>query len=80
MNSGGKQTFRGRVNAGKCVGCLLCQLSCSLHTGDEFNISLSLIRVCRAPFGEEFNISFAEECDNCFLCVTHCTYGALELD
>ena len=68
------------MNSGKCVGCLLCQLSCSLQTANEFNAGLSLIRIYRNPVGEQFNISFAENCDNCFVCVTHCTYGALELD
>ena len=79
MNTAGEQTFRGQVNAGKCVGCLLCQLSCSLHTGNEFSPAWSLIWINRRPVGEQFNISFADDCDNCFICVTHCTYGALEL-
>lgn len=62
----------------KCAGCLMCQMRCSYRFTKTFNPSRSQIEILRQPEGKkEFSITFLEECDQCGLCVVHCTYGAL---
>ena len=73
----GEQFFKGQVNEERCVGCLLCQFSCSLHAFGQHLPLGAYITVARAGSGG-YRISFTEECDNCFLCITHCAYGCLE--
>ena len=59
-----------------CVGCLLCQLSCSFTHEKEFNPSKSRIMIDRTGVGSK--IGFADNCTKCGVCVEHCLYGVLE--
>ncbi len=64
------------VDSEKCQGCLICIMRCGFRFDKSFNPQASKITVIpylnRAP-----EISFAEECDRCGICVTHCPSGAL---
>jgi carbon-monoxide dehydrogenase iron sulfur subunit len=66
------------VDTKKCVGCRICQLTCSFLYYKSFNPSKSRIKVFNvydlAPI-----IEFSEECVQCGECATSCLYGALEL-
>ena len=67
--------FTIAVAAGRCSGCLRCQLACSdLYTG-EFNPARARLRV-ELREGEA-NIAFTEECAGCGTCTDDCFYGAL---
>ena len=62
----------------KCVGCLLCELRCSLRFEKAFNPAEAAIAIRRkVKSASEYEISFNEICDNCGLCVQFCNYGAL---
>ena len=62
----------------KCAGCLMCQMRCSYRFTKTFNPSHSAIDILRQPEGKrEFRIKFLKNCDQCGLCASHCTYGAL---
>ncbi len=62
----------------KCAGCLMCQMRCSYRFTKTFNPSRSEIDILRQPQGKkEFSVIFREGCDQCGLCVIHCTYRAL---
>ena len=60
----------------KCTGCLNCQLICSFALKGVFNPSQARILV---DPGNGKQISFAEDCILCNLCVSHCVYGTLSL-
>ena len=67
-----------QVDAGRCVGCLNCELRCSYRRVKAFSTADSDIRIKRlVGSAREFSVSFTERCDNCGICVLHCTYGAL---
>ena len=68
------------VDPAKCVGCLSCNLTCSLTHEEKFNPNNARIKVVqpdRSINMGEASISFMEECENCGMCVTSCLYGAL---
>lgn len=66
------------VDDGKCAGCLVCQLRCSLRFEKAFVPALAAIQVRRQVAGAtEYKIAFTERCDNCGICVRFCPYGAL---
>jgi formate hydrogenlyase subunit 6/NADH:ubiquinone oxidoreductase subunit I len=60
----------------RCVGCLSCQLICSLTYEKVFNPSKSRILIERGDDG--FKINFTDKCTLCGLCVEFCVYDALE--
>ena len=67
-----------KTDASRCVGCLLCELRCSLRFEKAFNPAKAAIRVHRQVDSvNEYDISFTEKCDRCGLCVQFCLYGAL---
>jgi|GEM_PF-389746 len=63
------------ANPSRCVGCLLCQLICSLSYEKMFNPSKSRILIERGDDG--FKINFTDKCTLCGLCVEFCVYNAL---
>ncbi len=66
------------IRADKCVGCLSCELSCSLRLVKAFSPVAADIRVTRLAAGAgDFHVEFTESCDRCGVCVAHCKYGAL---
>jgi ferredoxin len=67
-----------KVDVGRCAGCLLCELRCSLRFEKAFNPIKAAIRVRRQVNSpNEYSISFTDKCDRCGLCVQFCLYGAL---
>jgi len=67
-----------KVHASKCVGCLVCELRCSLRFEKAFNPAKAAIEVRRrVQSANEYEISFNDRCDNCGICVRFCSYGAL---
>ena len=67
-----------RADATKCVGCLICELRCSLRFEKAFNPARAALRIRRLVGAEnEYEISFSDRCDNCGICVRYCSYGAL---
>lgn len=67
------------VHPERCVGCLICQLRCSLRLAHSFNPARAAIQVDRTSSGLGASLTFIEACDNCGICARHCPYGALEL-
>lgn len=66
------------ADAAKCVGCLICELHCSLRFEKAFNPAKAAIRIQKLVEAEnEYEISFSDKCDNCGICVRYCSYGAL---
>ena len=62
----------------RCVGCLTCELRCSLRFEKAFNPALAAIRIRRLVGQDrEYDIEFTERCDNCGICARYCPYGAL---
>jgi len=66
------------VEAEKCVGCRVCQLTCSFLYYNSFNPSKSRIKVFDI-YGLVPIIEFTEECVQCGECAKNCLYGALVL-
>lgn len=63
-----------------CVGCRTCELMCSLHHNDEFDLSLSRLYVSRSPFEALFT---PEVCRQCLApeCYVVCPVeGAMKID
>ena len=63
----------------KCVGCLICQLRCSLRFTDSFNPARAKILINMASDMLGAEITFTDECDLCGICARNCPYGALEI-
>lgn len=66
---------RVAVNPKRCVGCLACQLACSLKNYGFFSPSKAMIRVSRVEGG--MRVEYSEDCKGCLECVKWCLYGAL---
>lgn len=66
------------VDTEKCVGCRICQLTCSFLYYKNFNPSKSRIKIIEV-YGLTPIIEFTDECIQCGECVNNCLYGALEL-
>lgn len=65
-----------------CVGCRICELSCSFHHNGAFSPQASSIKVARDNQNGEVSLSINSTCDLCReearpLCVEYCAYGAL---
>jgi ferredoxin len=66
------------VHAGRCAGCLICALRCSLRFEKAFNPSKAKIKILRCVNSDtEYTIAFAADCDNCGICARFCPYDAL---
>jgi len=66
------------IDAMKCAGCLICELRCSLRFEKAFNPAQAQIKIRRLIESPcEYEISFADGCDRCGICVRYCSYGAL---
>lgn len=67
-----------KADDSKCVGCLVCELYCSLRFEKAFNPARAAIEIRRLVKAEnEYEVSFNDRCDNCGICVRYCVYGAL---
>jgi len=63
----------------KCVGCMICQLRCSIRLTKTFNPARAAILIDQVADSLGAEITFTQECDSCGICARHCPYGALEL-
>jgi len=67
-----------KADAARCVGCLLCELHCSLRFEKAFNPAKAAIKIRRRLHSpNEYEIIFTDRCDNCGICARYCSYGAL---
>lgn len=64
------------IDPGKCTGCLMCALRCSLRYTGCFNPLEARIRVNTLNVNK---IIFTEECTKYGFCAEYCIYGALVL-
>jgi len=67
----------------KCAGCLRCALSCGFRFNEAFNPIYGKIKIVppdRSTQPGESEISFADDCDNCGICVRTCPYDVLTRD
>jgi len=60
----------------RCIGCMTCQLVCSLSHHGECNPSLAYIRLERE--GSRTRAAFTPECDECARCAKYCPREAIE--
>ncbi len=67
------------VHSETCVGCLLCQLRCSMRFTGGFNPSQSAILINMSNDMIGADITFTDKCDLCGICARNCPYGALEI-
>ncbi|MFC1822290.1 hypothetical protein ACFL9T_06250 [Thermodesulfobacteriota bacterium] len=72
------ETRKVEVHPENCVGCMLCQMRCSLAYEKMVNPLKSRI-IIGYPITGNRGISFKDECEDCGLCANMCTYGALTL-
>jgi NAD-dependent dihydropyrimidine dehydrogenase PreA subunit len=62
-----------------CVGCLVCQMRCSLQYAGEFNPARSFISIQWPLEGIANDVRFTEGCNYCGICARFCSYGALTI-
>lgn len=62
----------------KCVGCRICQLTCSFTYNKTFNPIKARIKITNL-YGLTPKIKFTDQCVQCGKCASNCLYGALEL-
>ena len=67
-----------KINSEKCVGCRICQLTCSFLYHKSFNPSKARIKISEV-YGLVPNIEFTDDCVQCGECANNCLYGALKL-
>jgi ferredoxin len=79
MISRQESVFDIEVYPENCVGCLICQLRCSLRFTDSFNPAQAKIIINMASDIVGAEIVFTDECDLCGICARNCPYGALEI-
>jgi anaerobic carbon-monoxide dehydrogenase iron sulfur subunit len=66
------------ITAENCVGCRICQLTCSFLYTKTFNPSKARINISEV-YGLVPIIEFSDDCVYCGECANNCLYGALEL-
>lgn len=75
--------FPIKVDASKCFGCLRCEIACSMRYEDTVCPARAKIQVVPPDRSDSIGLSsiiFAEDCENCGLCLRACVYGALTRD
>ena len=74
---------RGRelvIDAKKCIGCLTCQLQCSFTLTGAFNPEKAMIVIKPITHpSEEPEMTFQDDCVQCYRCVSYCPFGAITL-
>ena len=65
------------IHEEKCAGCQICQLICSFTFHKLFAPNQAYIQIDTQEVIPK--ISFLDGCTQCYKCVKHCLYGALEL-
>jgi ferredoxin len=67
------------LHADRCSGCLRCALACSFFTTPERAFNLSASKIVVLPGWEQgpYEVSFAEDCNGCGICIRYCAFGVL---
>ena len=65
------------VDTGKCTGCSVCELVCSMAKHGEYNPRRSYIRVMRNREMDVNVVALSVRCDFCGHCVQWCSTNAL---
>ena len=65
------------VGGGKCTGCRVCELVCSMQKLGEYNPRKSYIRVLKNREMDVNIVSLDIRCDFCGVCVRWCPTDAL---
>jgi len=65
------------VDGGKCTGCRVCELVCSMQKLGEYNPRKSYIRVLKNREMDVNIVSLDIRCDFCGVCVRWCPTNAL---
>jgi len=65
------------VDQGKCTGCKVCELVCSMAKQGEYNPRKSFIRVLRNREMDVNVITLGIRCDFCGQCIEWCPTKAL---
>lgn len=63
----------------KCIGCRLCELTCSAERAGVYNPKKSRIRSYRIGIPEQIVISYCRHCDEA-VCMESCPVNAIEKD
>ena len=69
--------FKFDIHPEKCVGCRICQLTCSFIYTKKYSHAHSRIKI-KEIYGLYPKIEFTENCTNCGQCAKYCLYGAIE--
>lgn len=65
------------IKSSKCVGCLRCQMVCSMSYQGLFSPAESWIAVDFDSSRGKYTAFFTPECTFCGLCVENCAFGCL---
>lgn len=65
------------VDADKCTGCKVCELTCSMAKFGEFNPRKSYIKVLRNKLMDVNMVAVSPKCDHCNQCVDACLPNAI---
>ena len=65
------------VDSGKCTGCRVCELVCSMAKQKEYNPRKSFIRVLRNREMDVNVVALSIRCDYCGKCIEWCPTKAL---
>ena len=65
------------IDADKCTGCKVCELTCSMQKFGEYNPKKSFIKVLRNKEMDVHLVALTTRCDFCGECVEACMPGAI---
>ena len=78
MAAARRKTTEFLIATEKCVGCLECQMRCSVVHHRVFNPQLANIRVTPARNGSShYTVAYLDSCLKCGSCVRACSFGTL---
>ncbi|KJS80959.1 MAG: hypothetical protein JM58_18250 [Peptococcaceae bacterium BICA1-8] len=67
------------INPGKCTGCTICSLTCTITYNNDFNLNKAHIKIRKNDMEGTFLISFSSTCLTCGKCAEVCPTGCLSM-